>query len=230
MSDNMDLSKKFENELVPWPAGRDAVFIPCNCFEDNTFTHDMVRDELRKLFPAREEEQRVLKDTRYICASAKKIFSILLYGFGDSKERLRDIRKFVDELICDSDLPFTRVPREEKEPGSYKRAGYWLCTNGHEKKCPGKHNVKCSIQAMTSWTTRSLDLFFTTQWMLLVPVFRKIDGDIPHQDFDKNVIMPYVEDFEGDAIIGGFSKVWKVKIHPEHQDLYGPKVIIQSLN
>jgi hypothetical protein len=230
MSSNMDLSDKLGKEQVPWPPGGITFFIPCDCLGDNNFTHDVVRDELRKVFPAKEEEERVLEDTRYICANAKKIFSILLSGFGDSKERVRDIRKFVDERISDSDLPFIQVPRKVQEPGKYKKINYWLCTNDHVNKCPGKHNENCSVQAMASWSTRELENFFTTQWMVQVPVFRKIDGDIPHQDFDQNVRMPYVEDFEKEAIIGGFSKVWKVKIHAAHQDLYSPKVIIRSLN
>ena len=230
MSSNMDLSDMLGNEQVQWPPGGVTFFIPCNCLGDNNFTHDMVRDELRKVFPAKEEEERILEDTTYICANAKKIFSILLSGFGDSKEMVRDIRKFVDERISDSDLPFIQIPRKEQEPGNYKKINYWLCPNDHRKKCLGKHNENCSIQATASWNTRALENFFTTQWKVHVPVFRKIDGDIPHQDFDQNVIMPYVEDFEREAIIGGFSKVWKVKIHPAHQDLYGSEVIIRSLN
>ena len=132
--------------------------------------------------------------------------------------------------VFDSDPPFTRVPSKEQDPDCYERVDYRLCTSDHEKKCLGKHNEKCSIKAMASWTTRALDTFFSAQWMVQVPVFQKIDGDIPHQDFDENVIMPYVNDFEMEAIIGGFSKVWKVKIHPAHQNLYGLKVIIRSLN
>jgi hypothetical protein len=213
---NMDLSDMLINEQVEWPPGRNTFFIPCDRLGDNKFTHVMVRDELRKVFPAKEEEERVLEDATYICANAKKIFSILLCGFGESKKRVRDIRKFVDERISDSDLPFIQVPRKEQEPGNYKKINYWLCTNDHGKKCVGKHNENCSVQAMASWSTRELENFFTTQWTVLAPVFRKIDGDIPHQDFDINVIMPYIEDFEREAIIGRFSRVWKVKIHPAH--------------
>jgi len=230
MSGSRDVYDMLVNERVPWPPGGNTSFIPCDCLGENTFTNAIVRDKLCKEFPAEEEEQRILKDTRYICANAKKIFSILLYGFEGYGERVRDIRKFVDEGICDSDLPFIRIPRKKQEPGSYNNINYWLCTNDHEKKCGGKHNEKCSIQAMASWTPRALENFFTTQWMVQVPVFRKTNGDIPHQDFDQNAIMPYVEDFEKEAIKGGFSKVWKVKIHPAHQDLYDPKVTIRPLN
>ncbi|KAH9207985.1 hypothetical protein DL95DRAFT_415189 [Leptodontidium sp. 2 PMI_412] len=52
------------------------------------------------------------------------------------------------------------------------------------------------------------------------PVFRAKHGQLPHYDFDQNIILPFRKDYEHDAMqcrSGGHSRVWPVRIVTEDQ-------------
>ncbi|KAJ8117109.1 hypothetical protein OPT61_g1616 [Boeremia exigua] len=64
------------------------------------------------------------------------------------------------------------------------------------------------------WPPGKLQDFYEKQWRCLVPVFRpgKYHYDLPH-----NSIVPFTKT-DVAPMLGAFSAVHKVKVHPEHQD------------
>ena len=69
------------------------------------------------------------------------------------------------------------------------------------------------------------------QWLVLAPVFKKVQHRISHQELDDNVVLPFIEDRKNqhDSWSDGYSHLWGVRIHPAHQNVYkssDPNVII----
>lgn len=103
------------------------------------------------------------------------------------------ITVFLDEQMTDSDLPL-KVPlavlRQENQGGLPK--------------------------VFENWTWRDIHDFCHAQWAFLAPVFDKVHD---HYELDNNVIFPFIEDGESSLRQGGYSEVWRVRIHQAHQRL-----------
>jgi hypothetical protein len=192
---------------IEWPAKTHSYFIPIdkiNVLEDST----LVRVELRRLFPDLRDD-RVDHYVKVICTEAKRIFAIIL---SSSREIQREIRTFIDEGIRDVDLPLVRVNKK----GS---TAYTLATKDHDE-CFEEGHLKCGIKAVAQWVRSDIQNLCRDQWLAQAPVFGKGDKEIPHYTFDKAVVLPFTEDEEneeGAMREGGYSEVWGVRIHPEHQ-------------
>ncbi|PVH74786.1 kinase-like protein [Cadophora sp. DSE1049] len=193
------LSEALQEEFHYWPPppATNTYFIPNNRVED-LVKIERVRPALDGLHPSLPSEKLdALADV--ICSEAKKLFAIFLMS-----EKLQTLLELLDERITDLDLPFSRILLDKSKPSS---SLYKLGRRSHDKTKWGKVDIQnlCSLQ-----------------WSLLAPVFRSTVGKINHYDLQYNIILPYIEDEEGQREkikVGGFSQVWGVKIHRAHQKL-----------
>jgi hypothetical protein len=183
-----------------------------------------VRTELTRIFSSSPLSKDNLQSyTSAICMGGrKKLFAILIYGWGEMSGYCKTILDLVDDGITDSQLPFERIHLTGKESGSWhSQNSYKLCIKGHAKCKTSDHG--CVVKALQNWSQKDIDDFFRIQWMVLAPVFRVSGDDITHFDLDHRMLLPFTEDKEGDGPIpGGYSEVWQIQICDGHQNFYTP--------
>lgn len=123
-----------------------------------------------------------------------KIFAILvLIG------RPARIKLFIDEDICDADLPLIKKLAE----GRFRE----LC----RKSAP-----EVQLRCFEGWDHLSMKEFEAYQWKLLAPSFeRGSRRHIHHYAFDSKVILPFTY-YSQRSESGTFGQVSKVKIHPDY--------------
>jgi hypothetical protein len=130
--------------------------------------------------------------------SFRKIFAILILI-----ERPGAIKKFIEEGICDSDLPLIkkRLPTNDKAFSlSYR------CDGGEPDI-----DVKC----LSRWKRSTLVEFEQRQWKVLAPFFtRGKQNEVLHYTFKDEVILPFI--YREHKRRGAHADIFKVKIHPEH--------------
>jgi hypothetical protein len=178
-------------------------FIPHNRINE-LVTEDAVQFELTKANLSMTKISRVMKPrvSADECTSYRKILAILHLMRRSSK-----IRLFVKERVCDSHLPLM----EASCP-----AGPGKCYELRSGRVPGS-----SIRFKKRADAKE---FLERQWSVLAPFFQGSDGTyIPHNDFESEVILPFLS-YEETAKEGGYGKVFKVKIHPDHHSLKREKV------
>jgi hypothetical protein len=168
-------------------------------------TDDAVRNELFKPIYSitnlwKKNRAQVLPGQN---VSYQKIFAILCL-----MKRTCKLKFFVECAVCDSHLPLDKVPPSDNS-GNY----------------PGLRSRRDS-EAPTVKLRRDddIDEFFERQWSVLAPSFDGSDRtQIPHSDLEPETILPFLN--PTDAVNeGGFSKVFKAEIHPDHHSLSKPGV------
>ncbi|TVY81364.1 putative L-type lectin-domain containing receptor kinase VI.1 [Lachnellula suecica] len=187
-----------------WPPDQNSYFIPVDSLEDllsvDTITAELEGYQLDSTTTGSNQHLAQL-----ISINASKLFAILVcLGLGES------IRQFLDEDITDKDLPFKRLDETETTGTPKKR----LCSRLRRNK-----PIKC----MESWGRQRIRNFDREQWYVLAPVFNNCeDVGVPHYDFGKNQVLPFLKDGEQSDQVkeGGYSTVWEIKIHPAHQKLH----------
>jgi ribosomal protein L32 len=118
------------------------------------------------------------------------IFAILLMLKQSAK-----IRSFVEERVCDADLPFELT---------------FGATRLRSRSMPQK-----SLKCFKKWETSDKVDFVRKQWMFLVPSFDTNPGFyVRHQELRDEHILPFTEWKVLDD--GGFGEVYKASIHPGH--------------
>lgn len=116
-------------------------------------------------------------------------------------DRPARIKLFIDEGICDADLPLVKEPAE----GTFKELRR-TATRDKQLKC------------FERWDHRSMVRFEQYQWKLLAPSFERGGGkNIRHQSFDSSVILPFTKRSQHSKS-GGFGEVTKVRIHQDHHN------------
>ncbi|KAF6794282.1 FAD binding domain protein [Colletotrichum sojae] len=156
-----------------------------------------VREELRVQFPQ--------DDPRELDRLAKRV----CYGdvANTSYRRVFAISCMVDDLatlkvllepetgICDGDLPLK------------KHGGVSF------RKNSAPH---ASLRCFHGWDHRKIKLFDDYQWTVLAPVLGELSGDCP--TFDHRMVLPltFRSDPSEEGGNGGFSDVFKVRLHPQH--------------
>jgi serine/threonine protein kinase len=201
------LRDKLCNARHEWPEGSFRYFIAVDDF-NQIVTREAISLEMercRMIFLNDEAREHTLEE---IWKSAPKLFAILV-----CLKKGKLIADFLDEAVDDTDLPFVRLDNTAK--------------SGHFKLCSRKtpdQPVKC----MMMWDQARVNDFGRDQWCFLAPIFEYHD-DINHYELNDNCVLPWVEDEERSdrAIEGGFGSVWKIAIHPAHQQIHstvGPKV------
>ena len=137
--------------------------------------------------------------------TVKKIFAILvLMG------RVKTIPEFLETELTDADLPFGKYG-ESKGKFDLRRK-----TEDYPLKC------------FKSWKQDHIDRFYNWQWSMISPFFsRGPEEKVQFYNFEDGTILPWVFDSRTSndnqdpvEVPGGYSVVWKVKIHPEHHDFH----------
>ncbi|RSL93552.1 hypothetical protein CEP52_013205 [Fusarium oligoseptatum] len=141
-----------------------------------------------------------------------KIFAILVLI-----ERVSSIGDFIKEGVDDSALPLrrvevksTRVPKFELRP---------------------RPQDSSRLACFKRWNQVQLMQFDDWQWTVMAPFFsRAVDGKVMRYRFPDSTILPFSKEkrqpgdpFEEQEFEGGFGKVSKVYIHPEHHNFYDGK-------
>jgi hypothetical protein len=109
------------------------------------------------------------------------------------------IRLFIDSGIYDTNLPLIECP----------------CPTGVRdvKVLRSKGNMHGSY--MSFKTAADTETFLKKQWSVLAWTFPEFDRTVSHEDFEDEVILPYLS-HKHIARKGGFGDVYKVEIHPDH--------------
>lgn len=154
-------------------------------------------------------ETEVEHDGKLKIKSFRKIFAVLVLA-----EMSSSISKFLDEDVSDLDLPLFRngatMARRHQDASE---------TRNKALTCFG-----CG-----PWSPTKLRNFETFQWTMLAPFFSQGEcGDVKHYPLQDQHILPFVspKKAEDDAIehLGGYGKVFMVRIHEEHRNFQDPQL------
>ncbi|KAJ4388601.1 hypothetical protein N0V93_006059 [Gnomoniopsis smithogilvyi] len=138
----------------------------------------------------------------------RKIFATLV-----CINKAADITWFIDENLYDCHLPFhlSEIPQQESQV--------------HRKTKTGDE-VQIHCFSKMGWSVLDNENCQKYQWSFQAPYLRIMsDGQRQrplHYRFDDRQILPFIEDSEekgasGQMMMsGGFSEVWRVRIHPAH--------------
>lgn len=140
--------------------------------------------------------------------SFKKVFAILVLC-----EKPKAIPKFLEEEVSDQDLPLDKFTSSETSSNIFK-----LVRNGQSAE----------LECFQGWTDTAVWRFEEWQWTTLAPSFRRSeDRHVEHSVFEDQIALPFIQDsrFPADRspyqrleFDGGFSNVFKVRIHPDHHN------------
>jgi serine/threonine protein kinase len=141
----------------------------------------------------------------------RKTFAILVLI-----ECTKHIESFINEGISDRELPLVR--RRVRGSGSVR----WTLTRRDDRQS--------TVQCIGHWSRFKQESFDRYQWSLVAPYFSlagdETHGVIRHYVLDDNTVLPFTESSMGKT--GGFSRVWRVKIHPAHHNLKHPQDVKPS--
>lgn len=195
---------------------------------DNLVYEECVIEQLRSDLKHQLDDKTIRRYAQKICGSPsaeneeekpplfKKIFVILVLS-----EKTSTILKFLAEEVTDDDLPLLKVPRLDM-PATIFDLGR-----------RGKPDVP--LECFKTWTSSAIRSFEEWQWTTLAPFFARSERkNVKHYILQDQVILPFLADSrrEGDEFDrleyeGGFGRVFKVDMHPEHHDFHDPHVRLQ---
>lgn len=136
------------------------------------------------------------------CKSYRKVFSILVL-----MERPYEIMSFIEEEVCDADLPLAKMCRPMGSPSSFD-----FC----------RRNISPfqKLQCFENWGDGAIADFEQHQWTMLAPFFNQLKSKHNcHHIFEPDVILPFTSWKKG-AKRSGHGQVYKVEIHPDHHALH----------
>ncbi|UQC90018.1 protein kinase [Colletotrichum lupini] len=135
--------------------------------------------------------------------SYQKVFAILVLI-----DMVPSIQGFIDEGICDQDLPLVKAA---------ENGGLF------ELRVGARRNYR--LKTFLSWTRVSIRNFEEYQWTILPPFFTKGKRkNVKHYVLAPHIVLPFTSTSNHDDIGaaemhgGGFSRVFKAEIHPDHHD------------
>lgn len=199
----------FEDRQIEWPDEKSTHFLPASVLEDGQLQTSMLR-ELQGMLPSTSELQENQEKCQRMCTAAESSRKLLAIYFYVSEKDGQAILDVFDEGLRDIHLPLTRIYRHEGD------RRFYLARKGHSSV----------IQKMQHWSQRRVTTFYAAQWKLLAPVFQPDPNVniIPHHDLEDSCLLPFTHDESHgkNKIImeGGYSEVWRVKIHQAHQNFY----------
>lgn len=146
--------------------------------------------------------------------SFRKIFAILVLC-----EKPNSIPRFLEDGVSDDDLPLHKVAPSDSSPNIYN-----LSRKGEKRK----------LNCLRGWSYTAMWRFEEWQWTTIAPFFRRGQRkDVKHLELQDQAALPFMQDSRFTAnksayqrleFEGGFSNVFKVDIHPDHHDFFGPAV------
>ncbi|KAF2132923.1 kinase-like protein [Dothidotthia symphoricarpi CBS 119687] len=126
----------------------------------------------------------------------RKVFAILLFIRRPSR-----IWSFVEEGVCDADLPLMKVRR----PGGLE--GRFDLRREKDRDTP--------LRCLKKWRDGTICDFEEYQWIVLAPFFRKSNGkDVPHVELKPEQSLPFTDWRLKPR--GGYGQVYKATVHPDH--------------
>lgn len=192
------LEEKLWDSRIEWPPHQMTYFIPLDEMK-RLVTLDSILAELSRVEFRHDKLARGALATS-ISDQALKLFTILT-----AMSKSECVLEFLEEGLEDRDLPLTPM-----EQSSSKNK--ILCS----RRKPG-----VAISCTSNWRRSETEAFLRDQWWTLAPVFTSSNYSVRHWELDDRCVLPYVEDGErSQAVMGGYSSVWRVKIHPAHQRFY----------
>ncbi|CZR58460.1 uncharacterized protein PAC_08352 [Phialocephala subalpina] len=193
-------------------------FLPLDALEE-IVTRKRVRLELANLPVILPEQLDYLTDHIWEVAwlfrsesSSKETTRRRLFAILSLLQKEGQIVDFINEDLYDSDLPFVLSEGSRKGLPQLNRKG----------EDGGLH----SIQLFAKWRIYEIESFDNWQWKLLAPYFQLSttkDQKVLHYNLADRVILPFIEDEDGDDAAGqwrGSGDVWRVKIHPAHCNIW----------
>lgn len=210
--DGSCLENKILAALKPSSERLGRRFLPFNRM-DKIFTYEAILEELQTHF--RDETQVDLSCLAHqvydevelpdsSLTTRRKIFGTLV-----RINKAAWITHFIDQGLYDSDLPFY-FPNSNEQHGPVTRR----TKEGHKIPINFPRCKHFERESFESW-----------QWEFQAPFFEvtPTNGQTRrplHYSLSDNTILPFTEDYEGkrngDMISGGYSDVWRVRIHPSH--------------
>jgi hypothetical protein len=165
---------------------------------------------MRKYATAVCNETEVWRDGKLKIKSFRKMFAVLVLA-----EMSSSISEFIEEDISDLDLPLYR------NEGTMGRKYQDASENIRKKP------LKCFNYE--TWSPTKLRNFETYQWTMLAPFFSQGDcGDVKHYPLQDQHILPFISPQEPEdediEYLGGYGKVFMVRIHPEHHNFQDQKL------
>lgn len=200
--DPTSLKYRIEAAMCTGDGGR--LFLPDDALK-SILSQGPIKVELQKFEQyARMPEHQLSLVQNDVLASYRRIFATLVM-----LNRANNIAAFRDEKISDSALPLVKIPSRTTEngPGSDLR----------------RHNAtNVELKCFGTWSQAEIDGFDEAQWKVLAPVFSDIARkQVDFLDLDDKAILPFSESSEDkkhDHYKGGYSEVFRVKIHHAHHD------------
>ncbi|RYC59326.1 hypothetical protein CHU98_g6896 [Xylaria longipes] len=193
-------------ERYHYPKGSKGFFLPFKCLESLIQLRNVV-EELTRCLPCTTDPRTIEYFAENICAipndkekSYRKIFTILVLI-----EKADTIQEFLREGIHDGDLPLMKLERDGK-PGIFE-----FGRKSEEGKAA--HSLKC----FKGFSRMNFMNFEDYQWAVLAPIFgRPRPKDVRHYNLEDQTILPFIE--EEEVSEGGFGRISRVKIHPDHHN------------
>lgn len=152
--------------------------------------------------------------TGIVCGntSFRKVFVLLAIV-----NKLSDIQLFIKENVSDLVLPLSRESR--LGAGHVFRLGY-----GHESEAPTR-----LLTCFAKWDAIDIWTFEDWQWTTLAPIIKRGKRKhVHHVALEDDRPLPFTSDSRygsaSEVINGGFSTVFKVRIHPSNHHFDGPEV------
>jgi hypothetical protein len=139
--------------------------------------------------------------------SFRNIFAILVMIGKPST-----IRGFLEAGVNDADLPLV------KHEHGQKRNFFELRRKG-DKTQP--------LECFRGWKRLDIKNFEEWQWITLAPFFARGERkDVKHYQLPGQAPLPFTFDSRkhSEEVLGGFSRVFKTDIHPDHHDFHDPSV------
>jgi serine/threonine protein kinase len=171
-------------------------FIPIDAVE-RLICEEAIRGELSSIS---EIDSKWMNSVTFIRNDYQKIFGILTII-----KKCHLITTFLQEEIKDIELPI-RLQHVSLDDTRL--------TTPKLESATGR-----TLHAFQAWSRWETDEFRQAQWLMLAPVFKMSENDIPHLELCDNTVLPFIEDYSADAREGGFSSVSAVRMHPAHQHL-----------
>ena len=191
---------------IEWKESR--YFVPDDALE-NIMTQPNVQEELKHL------QMDAIDIAHYagrICSSTRRLYAAILYSRRGG--HCDDIYNLLGrENITDEDLPLVRVYQKDDE---YSRR--WDLARKEHYQCKRVDHSACSIvNTISQWRREYIVDIERVQWFFRAPVFEFNLKDVQHYEFYDSEVLPFIEDEENETTKhGGYSEVWKIKIHPAH--------------
>ncbi|KAK5661413.1 hypothetical protein OQA88_11313 [Cercophora sp. LCS_1] len=187
-----NMACQLRRSMVDFPGKEGRKFLPIKKLEE-IVTRETTKRELQSTGVPNGRINAILDDI-FAPPTRRKIFAIIVLI-----ERASDIQEFIRSGLDDSNLPFSKTSFDSQHASQ--------------------------LQFFRAWKYVETEFFYEHQWVLLAPFFVFPTATIhaaPHYEFQDRVILPYIQSDETNPatrVEGGFSDVWKVKIHTAHHNL-----------